>query len=132
MLWYGNGLPRIGMLLTDNGLEFNGIQLNEFLSRFNTVKRNTSPYHPEMNGKCERIHSLVDLNMSKILNDNTVTDINDNIALSFAVTAYNLSDMSSGYSPVQLVFGPQDSLTSIVNQSLNQAESWDPNLIEPP
>ena len=128
MLWYGNGLPRIGMLLTDNGLEFNGIQLNEFLSRFNTVKRNTSPYHPEMNGKCERIHSLVDLNMSKILNDNTVTDINDNIALSFAVTAYNLSDMSSGYSPVQLVFGPQDSLTSIVNQSLNQAESWDPNL----
>ena len=128
MLWYGQGLPRIGMLLTDNGLEFNGIQLNEFLSRFNTVKRNTSPYHPEMNGKCERIHALVDLNMSKILNDNSTTDINDSIALAFAVSAYNLSDMSSGYSPVQLVYGPQDSLTSIVDQSLSQAESWDPNL----
>ena len=128
MMWYGNGLPRIGMLLTDNGAEFNGIQLNEFLSRFNTVKRNTSPYHPEMNGKCERIHGLVDLNMSKILNDNSVNDINDNIALAFAIAAYNLSDMSSGYSPVQLVFGPQDCLTSVVNQSLSQAEPWDPHL----
>ena len=128
MLWYGIGLPRIGMLLTDNGSEFNGIQLNEFLSRFNTVKRNTSPYHPEMNGKCERIHGLVDLNMTKLLNDHSTTDINDNIALAFAIAAYNLSDMTSGYSPVQLVFGPQDSLTSVVNQSLSQAEPWDPNL----
>ena len=128
LLWYGSGLPRIGMLLTDNGGEFNGVQLDEFLSRFNTVKRNTSPYHPEMNGKCERIHSLVDLNMEKILNDKSVTCINDNIALSFAISAYNLSAMSSGYSPVQLVFGPQDTLTSVVNQSLSQAESWEPSL----
>ena len=75
MMLYGKGMPRIGMLLTDNGLEFNGIQLNEFLSRFNTVKRNTSPYHPEMNGKCERVHALVDLNMAKLLNDNSAIDI---------------------------------------------------------
>ena len=123
MLWYGIGLPpRIGMLLTDNGSEFNGIQLNEFLLRFNTVKRNTSPYHHKMNGKCERIHGLVDLNMTKLLNDHSTTDINDNIALVFDIAAYNLSDMTSGYSPVQLVFGPQDSLTSVVNQSLSQAE----------
>ena len=81
-----------------------------------------------MNGKCERIHSLVDLNMEKILNDKSVNCINDNIALSFAISAYNLSEMSSGYSPVQLVFGPQDTLTSVVNQSLSQAESWDPSL----
>ena len=102
--------------------------LINFLSRFNTVKRNTSSYHPEMNGKCERIHSLVDLNMEKMLNDKSVNCINDNIALSFAISAYNLSEMSSGYSPVQLVFGPQDTLTSVVNQSLSQAESWDPSL----
>ena len=51
-----------------------------------------------------------------------------NIALSFAIAAYNLSEMSTGYSPVQLVFGPQDSLTSVVHQTLSEAESWDPHL----
>ena len=66
--------------------------------------------------------------MSKIISDNSTNDINDSVALSLIVAAYNLSGMSSGYSPVQLVFGPQDNLTSIVNQSVNQAESWDPNL----
>ena len=63
----------------------------------------TPPYKPSSNGQCERVHALVDLNMAKLKEANEKMD--DEQCRIWATYAYNQSEMKTGYSPVQLVFG---------------------------
>ena len=101
--WYGTGKPRIRTLLTDNGREWVGPQFKEILRRFSTTRKFTVPYHPEMNGTCERVHSLIDLNMQSLKEGDP--NVDDETCLIWALNAYNMTPTSTGLSPSQMVHG---------------------------
>lgn len=121
--WYGNGLPRIKMLNTDNGKEFVGQHFKEVLQRFSTTRKFTVPYHPEMNGACERIHALIDINMAKLQEENPGLD--DETCLIWSVLAYNATPTVTGYAPAQLVYGIRNVLTP--GQDLSPVECQEPD-----
>ena len=58
--WYGTGLPAIKTLLTDNGKEFVGAAMVDFMAQLNIKHKCSVPRTPQQNGSVERIHSLVD------------------------------------------------------------------------
>ena len=65
--WYKAGLPIIRTLLSDNGGEFTGNAFRKFLERFGTKHLTTAPYNPQSNGKCERIHYVIDSNIAALM-----------------------------------------------------------------
>merc|ERR1712155_12439 len=83
--WYGSGKPRISCMVSDNGKEWLGDEFSSILKRFSTVRRFTTPYHPNQNGLCERVHTVVDLNMQKMMEEDH--SLSDSDALIWAVLA---------------------------------------------
>ena len=61
--WYKAGYPVIRNVLSDNGKEFVGSSFLKLLERFETRHLTVAPFHPASNGKCKRIHYIVDQNM---------------------------------------------------------------------
>ena len=120
------GFPKIGMLMSDNGGEFCGNEMVQFLAKTNTVHKVTPPYTPASNGKIERVHALVDLNMTNLMQGDP--DLSEDQALAWSVFAYNSVEMSSGFAPVQLVFGPTDNRASIADMTPAEAQLWDSTL----
>ena len=109
--WYGAGMPRISCMVSDNGKEWMGDEFASVLKRFSTVRRFTTPYHPNQNGLCERVHSVIDLNMQKMMEaDNSLPDSD---ALIWAVLAYNNTPTFTGFAPAQLCYGVHNVLTPI-------------------
>ena len=121
--WYGAGLPRIRQLTSDNGKEFIGPEFRAVMEKFSTARKFTVPYHPEMNGACERIHSIIDLNMAKLQEEDS--SIDDHSALTWALLAYNATPTFTGYAPAQLVYGSHNVLTPA--QDLSPVECQDPD-----
>ena len=113
--WYAKGLPRIRVLISDNGTEYLNPAVGSFVESHNTVHMCSVPYHPEGNGVTERVHAIVDMNMSSIQEANP--EISDKMALDLALLAYNQSEMRSGFSPSQLVFGQAGAMASITDMS---------------
>ena len=113
--WYSKGLPRIRVLISDNGTEYLNPAVTSFVESHNTVHMCSVPYHPEGNGVTERVHSLIDMNMTSIIESNP--EISDKMALDLAVLAYNQSEMRSGFTPSQLVYGHAGALTSIAEMT---------------
>ena len=124
--WYGASLPRIKVCLSDNRLEFCGEVMERFFMSMGTLHITTPPYTPSSNGQCERVHALVDLNMAKLRDANE--DMDDEQCRIWATYAYNQSEMKTGYSPVQLVFGTADNLTSLAEITPPEAEEQSPGL----
>ena len=121
--WYGAGLPRIRQLTSDNGKEFCGPEFRAVMEKFSTARKFTVPFHPEMNGACERIHSIIDLNMAKLQEEDS--SIDDHSALTWALLAYNATPTFTGYAPAQLVYGSHNVLTP--SQDLSPVECQDPD-----
>ena len=119
--WYGAGLPRIATLLSDNGLEFTGESFVSILKKFSTLRKLTTPFHPASNGLCERVHSVVDINMAKL--QEADSSLSDEAALTWAVMAYNYTPTYTGFAPGQLVFGLNNVL--IPAQDLTVVECQD-------
>ena len=109
--WYGSGMPRITTMVSDNGKEWLGHEFQSVLTRFSTVRRFTTPYHPQQNGMCERVHSIIDANMERLIEEDSKLD--DESALIWAITAYNSTPTFTGFSPCQMVFGVQSVLTPL-------------------
>ena len=124
--WYANGLPRIKTFNSDNGLEFNGKAMQSFLQAMSTIHVNTVPYRPQQNGQCERVHAVIDLNMAKLMDSNP--DMTQEQCLTWATYAYNQSESRSGHSPIQLVYGTGDNMTSTLTMTVGECENWDPQL----
>ena len=119
--WYAKGLPRIRVLISDNGTEYLNPAVGSFVEAHNTVHMCSVPWHPEGNGVTERVHAIVDMNMSSILEANP--DISDKMALDLALLAYNQSEMRSGFSPSQLVYGQSGALASITEMSPQEQDA---------
>ena len=112
-VWYSKGFPKIKTLLTDCGTEFLGNSFQQFLEGLNVKHIVTVPRTPQMNGQCERVHGLVDLNVHKLRQDNS--KMSQKVALNWACFAWNTLEKRHGYCPADLVFGPSERETSFNN-----------------
>ena len=101
--WYGRGLPAIKYLLSDNGMEFCGAAMREFLMKMNIRHKTIVPRTPQMNGGVERIHAVIDANVTRLRQGDSSLSLKN--ALTWACLAYNTSELKTGYTPQQLVYG---------------------------
>ena len=90
------------MILTDNGREFNNVELRELGEAFNIKIMTTAAESPWSNGACERLNDVLGSHVSKIIDD---THCELRMALAWTVSARNALANTSGFSPNQLVFG---------------------------
>jgi hypothetical protein len=95
------GVPE--KLLTDQGSNFMSELFASMCKELQITQLRTSPFHPQSNGRCERVHRTV----SQILSHYVNAKGNDwDRWLAFAVSAYNTSKHSSTeFSPHEVVFG---------------------------
>ena len=118
--WFSAGFPAIKILVNDNGLEFAGADFANTLQRTAIVQKFSTPFHPNMCGFVERVHAVVDLNMSKLQEANE--GLTDDRALTWAVMAYNNTPTFTGFSPCQMTFGVKNVLRPVQEMSLAECE----------
>jgi transposase InsO family protein len=95
------GPPR--RLLSDCERSFVSEVTKGLFALMNIEKVNTSPYHPQTNGACERFHRYLNATITMFVNERK-TDWSDYI--DSILYAYRTSFCSStGYSPFELFFG---------------------------
>ena len=89
-------------LVSDNGGEFNSSLSKEIKDQYGYKHLLITPYHPQSNGKCERVNQSVKSMLNKTIHDNESTW---ELVLPRCVFAYNSSRQSSTkYSPFYLMF----------------------------
>ena len=59
-------------ILTDNGREFNNVELRELGEAFNIKIMTTAAESPWSNGACERLNDVLGSHVSKIIDDNSL------------------------------------------------------------
>ena len=93
----------IRTLLSDNGGENLNKIIDEFLKLIGTERRVTSAYHPEANGKNERLNQTLCRALRKHVEDD---QLNWDLYLSFVTFAYNTRIHSvTGVAPYTGIFG---------------------------
>ena len=99
-------LPRHGfpdVCITDRGLEFGAKALSDYLKALGIDHRQTTCFHPQANGKCERYNSTLKGIITRLIN-NTRDSWEDQLGP--ALMAYNNSvSVSTGHTPYFLHFG---------------------------
>ena len=81
--------PRHGIaevIITDCGLNFNTAEFREMLREYWVTDKRTTPYHPQTNGKVERINRTLKEMLARLVNNNYGGWDNQ---LPAALTAYN-------------------------------------------
>ena len=106
-------------ILSDNGGEFNNMDMLDMGNNLNTEVTTTAAESPWSNGVCER-HNAVIGNMVKKIVSEARCDIKT--ALAWAVNAKNCLHNVYGFSPAQLVFGRNPNLPSVLNDKLPALE----------
>jgi hypothetical protein len=96
--------PQIGTIYSDRGENFIGEILSHLYSMTNTVKGQTTPYHPQSNTYVERIHQFFKNAITSYVNRN---QRDWDIVLAIVLRCYLDATHASldGLSPSQLVFG---------------------------
>ena len=99
-------IPRYGppeVLITDRGLEFRNELVKGYLAALGVDVRNTTPYHPQTNGKVERFHRTLKAILRKLVNARA-GEWED--CLGPALWAHRVSTSEvTGHSPYFLTFG---------------------------
>ena len=89
--------------MTDNGGEFSSDEMREVASILNVKLFTTAANSLFQNGLCERVHSVTDMMLLKLMKENKNTE--RQTLLSWANMARNSLQMWNGLSSHQLVFG---------------------------
>ena len=89
--------------MTDNGGEFSSDEIREVASILDVRLITTAADSPFQNGLCECVHSVTDMMLLKLMEENKKTD--SQTLLSWANMARNSLKMWNGFSSHQLVFG---------------------------
>ena len=89
-------------ILSDNGLEFNNEDMKNMTEGFGIEQICTASFSPWRNGICEKTVGILKESLRKLKEDG---GSNKEIALDWTINARNTLNMSSGFSPHQLVFG---------------------------
>ncbi|PKI49826.1 hypothetical protein CRG98_029803 [Punica granatum] len=94
------GVPKT--IITDNAKTLNNRIIDELCERFKIHHRNSTPYHPQMNGAVEAANK----NIKRIIEKMTVTYKDWHEMLPFALLAYRtFICTSTGTTPYSLVYG---------------------------
>ena len=100
-----NILCRYGVperIITDNGTNLNGVEVNEFCREFRIKHHNSAPYRPKMNGAVEAANK----NIKKIIEKMTSTYKDWHEKLSYALMGYRTTvRTSTGATPFSLTYG---------------------------
>ena len=89
-------------LISDNGGEFNSLLTSVIEQQYGYKHIFITPYHPQSNGKCERINQSIKSMLNKTIQENESTW---ELSLQKCVFAYNSSRHSSTkYSPFYLMY----------------------------
>ena len=102
----------MGSILSDNGGEFSSEEMREVASVLNINLCTTPAESPWSNGLCERVHSIIDTMLAKLVADQPNTSLS--VLLRWANMAKNALQMNNGFSSYQLVFGKNPNLPNIM------------------
>ena len=105
---------RPGIILSDNGGEFNNEKFLEMCAVLNIKVRTTPAESPFCNGTVERHNGLLSEMIEAVLND---TNCNIDIAISWAINAKNSLANVYGFSPHQLVFGRNPEIPGVLQNT---------------
>ena len=107
-------------LLSDNGGEFNNMDMRTLGDAFNIKIMTTAAESPWSNGVCERLNGVLGILVEKVFED---ANCDIDIALAWAVSARNAYDNNAGFSPNQLVFGFNPAIPVIYHSNLPGLEN---------
>ena len=99
-------VPRYGppeILITDRGLEFKNELVKGYLTGLGVEVRNTTPYHPQTNGKIERFHRTLKGMLRKLVNARG-GEWEDCLGPALWAHRVSTSDVT-GYNPYFLTYG---------------------------
>ena len=102
-----HGLP--GVLLTDQGANFQSKLVKSMCQMFNIDQRRTTAYHPQTNGLCERFNQTLKALLRARVNkdqDNWDEEL-PNVLLSYRIAKQE----TTGISPFELLYGRQARLS---------------------
>ena len=109
-----HGVPRV--VITDQGLEFRGKELEDYFATLSVDHRRSTPFHPQSNGRLERAHRTLKTILRKLVN--TRAEMwEDQLAAS--LSAYRHTPGVNGFSPFFLLYGR---LPTSLSQRLLQPE----------
>ena len=95
-------------ILTDQGRNFESQLVADLCELMEVQKMQTSPYHPQTNGQCERFNSTL-INMLGTLPKEKKSEWKNHVGT--LVHAYNCTqNLATGFSPYYLMFGRQPRL----------------------
>lgn len=107
-------VPRYGppsILLSDQGGEFRNALVGDYLASIQTEVRQTTPYHPQSNGRVERFFRTLKGMLKKLVNSKT-SEWEE--ALGPAIYAHRIAESaSSKFSPYFLLYGRQAPMPGI-------------------
>ena len=117
------GLPK--KILTDQGCNFESQLVADLCELMGVRKIQTSPYHPQTNGQCERFNSTL-INMLGTLPKEKKSEWKNHIGT--LVHAYNCThNLATGFSPYYLMFGRQPCLPIDVTLGLAPCTITEPS-----
>ena len=106
-------------ILSDNGGEFNNMDMLDMGNNLNTKVTTTAAESPWSNGICERHNAVIGNMVKKVMSE---ARCGIETALAWAVNAKNCLHNVYGFSPAQLVFGRNPNLPSVLNDKLPALE----------
>ena len=98
-------------IFSDRGLEFINSKMHNFCKKNNIKHLTTAGYLPWSNGKNEQGHSVADMAMQKILEEDKTISIEE--AVDWACYSKNLKIGRLGFSPIQIAHGRSPFIPSI-------------------
>jgi transposase InsO family protein len=97
-------------LLSDNGTNLNSKMIAYYLKRVKVKHRTTTPYHPQTNGKVERLNGMLGQILTKQLIDQPIVLWDEYLAAALFATRIRAHSVT-GMSPYKLVYGLEPRLT---------------------
>ena len=107
----GAGYPRIKNIHKTMAGTFCGDVSNKVASIIGATKTTTAGRTPYQDGRCERIHQILNHMKERVMEEDPTID--EKVALAWAVNAHNNMNMESGYSPRFLMLGEAQDLPGI-------------------
>ena len=115
-------------IFSDRGLEFLNKKMHEFCKNNNIKHLTTAGYSPWSNGKNERGHSVADMAMLKVLEEDKSISIEE--AVDRACYSKNIEIGRLGFSPFQIAHGRSPFIPGVSEGNLNTDEIPESELVE--
>ena len=106
------------VLITDNGREFSSDGWREYLSRHNIRHQYTTAYHPQANGKVERVNRTIKEMLARLSNNNLArwTEVLPEVIKTINITPTR----ATGFSPFALQTGRDPRLPISTNLAVDE------------